>query len=158
MQGEGHGRDVGYEDTQERFGCGPRKHHLHSNRKESSPHCRHKSLPTCMPPTWCYSYIHLFFACVSICLCVCVQSLKYSFQTPDRLYLVTEYMRGGDLLFHLKREGVFTEGRTRFYGAEITLGIQHLHRLGVIHRKIAVGLVYNCFPVVLQNVGHSCRT
>ena len=71
----------------------------------------------------------------------CAQSLKYSFQTSDRLFLVTQYVRGGDLLFHLQREGVFTENRARFYGAEITLGVQHLHQLGVIHRSISVGIV-----------------
>ena len=68
-----------------------------------------------------------------------VQSLKYSFQTSDRLCLVTKYMRGGDLLFHLQRERVFTESRTRFYGAETILGVQHLHQLGIIHRRISVG-------------------
>ena len=44
-------------------------------------------------------------------------------------------------MFHLSREKVFSEKRTRFYGAEITLGIQYLHRLGIIHRHIKVPLV-----------------
>ena len=73
---------------------------------------------------------------------LCVQNLKYSFQTSDRLCLVTEYVRGGNLLFHLQREEIFTEGRTRFYGAEIILGVQHLHQLGVIHRNISVSCVF----------------
>ena len=53
---------------------------------------------------------------------------------------MTEYMRGGDLQFHLQRG--FTEDRARFYGAEITLGVHHLHKLGIIHRNISVGIVY----------------
>ena len=69
----------------------------------------------------------------------CAQSLKYSFQTSDRLCLVTQYVKGGDVHFHLQRVGCFTEDHTRFYGAEITLGVQHLHRLGIIHRIISVG-------------------
>ncbi|CAI8027219.1 RAC-gamma serine/threonine-protein kinase [Geodia barretti] len=64
------------------------------------------------------------------------QSLKYSFQTPDWLCLVTEYVRGGDLEFHLSRVGVFPEYLTRFYGAEIILGIQCLHSIGVVHRDM----------------------
>ncbi|CAI8038472.1 RAC-beta serine/threonine-protein kinase A [Geodia barretti] len=63
-------------------------------------------------------------------------SLKYSFQTPDRLCLVTEYVQGGDLFYHLSRERVFSEDRTRFYGAEIILGIQYLHSIGVVHRHM----------------------
>ena len=66
------------------------------------------------------------------------QSLKYSFQTPDWLCLVTEYVRGGDLEFHLSRVGVFPEYLTRFYGAEIILGIQCLHSIGVVHRDMKV--------------------
>ncbi|XP_063077442.1 RAC-alpha serine/threonine-protein kinase-like [Engraulis encrasicolus] len=45
--------------------------------------------------------------------------LKYSFQTHDRLCFVMEYANGGELFFHLSRERVFTEERSRFYGAEI---------------------------------------
>lgn len=63
-------------------------------------------------------------------------SLKYSFQTADRLCFVMEYVRGGELFFHLSRERVFSEDRTRFYGAEITLGIEYLHQLGVVYRDL----------------------
>lgn len=41
-------------------------------------------------------------------------SLKYSFQTNDRLCFVMEYVNGGELFFHLSRERVFSEERTRF--------------------------------------------
>ena len=54
---------------------------------------------------------------------------------------MTEYLRGGDLFFHLEQRGVFTEDHTRFYAAEITLGVQHLHQLGIIHRTISVGII-----------------
>lgn len=47
------------------------------------------------------------------------QSLKYSFQTADRLCLVMQYVNGGELFFHLSRDRIFSEDRTRFYGAEI---------------------------------------
>lgn len=63
-------------------------------------------------------------------------SLKYSFQTHDRLCFVMEYVNGGELFFHLSRERVFSEDRTRFYGAEITMAIQYLHKLGVIYRDL----------------------
>ena len=68
----------------------------------------------------------------------CLQSLKYSFQTHDRLCFVMEYVNGGELFFHLSRERVFSEERTRFYGAEITMAIGYLHELGVIYRDLKV--------------------
>ena len=49
-----------------------------------------------------------------------------------------EYANGGDLFFYLARDRVFGEERTRFYGAEITLAIQHLHKLGVVYHNLKV--------------------
>lgn len=48
-----------------------------------------------------------------------LQSLKYSFRTNERLCFVMQYVNGGDLYFHLRTDKVFSEERTRFYGAEI---------------------------------------
>ena len=50
-----------------------------------------------------------------------------------------EYVNGGELFFHLSRERVFSEERTRFYGAEISLAIQYLHKMGIVYRDLKVG-------------------
>lgn len=63
-------------------------------------------------------------------------TLKYSFTTVDRLCLVTEYVNGGELYFHLARERQFSEDRTRFYGAEIICAIDYLHRKAIIYRDL----------------------
>lgn len=52
-----------------------------------------------------------------------------------------EYVNGGELFFHLSRERVFSENRTRFYGAEITLAVEYLHNLGVVYRDLKVSAV-----------------
>lgn len=65
-----------------------------------------------------------------------IQSLKYSFQTNDRLCFVMEYVNGGELFFHLSRERVFSEDRTRFYGAEIISALAYLHSQGIIYRDL----------------------
>nr|QNL15267.1 RAC serine/threonine-protein kinase [Littorina littorea] len=62
--------------------------------------------------------------------------LKYSFQTPDRLCFVMEYVNGGELFFHLSRERVFTEERTRFYGAEIISALGYLHENNIVYRDL----------------------
>ncbi|XP_017772202.1 PREDICTED: RAC serine/threonine-protein kinase isoform X2 [Nicrophorus vespilloides] len=63
-------------------------------------------------------------------------SLKYSFQTNDRLCFVMEYVNGGELFFHLSRLRVFNEDRTRFYGAEIISALAYLHSQGIIYRDL----------------------
>ena len=68
--------------------------------------------------------------------------LKYSFTTVDRLCLVTEYVIGGELYFHLKRERQFTEDRTKFYGAEIISAIDYLHTKAIIYRYNNVVFIF----------------
>ncbi|XP_072302888.1 RAC-beta serine/threonine-protein kinase-like [Eucyclogobius newberryi] len=63
-------------------------------------------------------------------------TLKYAFQTHDRLCFVMEYTNGGELFFHLSRERVFTEDRARFYGAEIVSALEYLHSQDVVYRDL----------------------
>ncbi|OQR73948.1 RAC serine/threonine-protein kinase-like, partial [Tropilaelaps mercedesae] len=63
-------------------------------------------------------------------------ALKYSFQDAHRLFFVIEYVNGGELFFHLSRERVFGEEKTRFYGAEILLALEYLHAQGIIYRDL----------------------
>ncbi|GMI34984.1 hypothetical protein TeGR_g2243, partial [Tetraparma gracilis] len=62
--------------------------------------------------------------------------LHYSFQDDTNLYMVMEYMPGGDLMTLLMKEDVFTEAVTRFYMAEAAHAISSVHALGYIHRDI----------------------
>jgi len=62
--------------------------------------------------------------------------LHYSFQSPDKLYFVMEYINGGELFFHLQREKKFSEERVRFYSAEIAAALEYLHDHGVIYRAL----------------------
>lgn len=63
-------------------------------------------------------------------------SLKYSFQTVDRLCFVMQYVNGGELFFHLSRERIFSEDRTRFYGAEIISALGYLHSHEIVYRDL----------------------
>lgn len=62
--------------------------------------------------------------------------LKGSFQTKDLLCFVMEYVNGGELFFHLSKERKFSEPRTKFYVAEITMAISYLHERGIIYRDL----------------------
>lgn len=65
-----------------------------------------------------------------------IVGLKFSFQTPTDLYLVTDYMSGGELFWHLQKEGRFQEGRAKFYIAELILALQHLHHHDIVYRDL----------------------
>ncbi|KAI9436116.1 kinase-like domain-containing protein [Lactarius psammicola] len=65
-----------------------------------------------------------------------VVQLYYSFQDPLYLYLIMEFLPGGDLMTMLMKYDVFSEDVTRFYMAECTLAIDAVHNLGFIHRDI----------------------
>ncbi|KAF2000078.1 kinase-like protein [Amniculicola lignicola CBS 123094] len=65
-----------------------------------------------------------------------IVGLKFSFQTPTDLYLVTDYMSGGELFWHLQREGRFNEARAKFYIAELILALQHLHDHDIVYRDL----------------------
>ncbi|XP_050314218.1 ribosomal protein S6 kinase beta-2-like [Anthonomus grandis grandis] len=65
-----------------------------------------------------------------------IVQLNYAFQTGGKLYLVLEYLNGGELFTHLENEGIFMEECSAFYLAEITLALEHLHSLGIIYRDL----------------------
>ncbi|XP_044173705.1 ribosomal protein S6 kinase beta-1-like isoform X3 [Acropora millepora] len=65
-----------------------------------------------------------------------IVDLMYAFQTGGKLYLILEYLSGGELFMHLEREGIFMEDTACFYLAEIVLAMEHLHNQGIIYRDL----------------------
>ncbi|KAI9683828.1 MAG: Serine/threonine-protein kinase [Trizodia sp. TS-e1964] len=65
-----------------------------------------------------------------------VVKLYATFQDNIFLYMLMEFLPGGDLMTMLIKYEVFTEDITRFYMAQITLAIEAVHALGFIHRDI----------------------
>ncbi|KAF7467362.1 ribosomal protein S6 kinase alpha-1 [Marmota monax] len=59
-----------------------------------------------------------------------------AFQTEGKLYLILDFLRGGDLFTRLSKEVMFTEEDVKFYLAELALGLDHLHSLGIIYRDL----------------------
>ncbi|TVY25818.1 Serine/threonine-protein kinase [Lachnellula hyalina] len=65
-----------------------------------------------------------------------VVKLYTTFQDSDFLYMLMEFLPGGDLMTMLIKYEIFSEDITRFYIAEIVLAIEAVHKYGFIHRDI----------------------
>ncbi|XP_024361260.1 probable serine/threonine protein kinase IRE3 [Physcomitrium patens] len=60
----------------------------------------------------------------------------YSFTCSVNLYLVMEYLNGGDLFSLLRNLGCLEEEMARVYIAEIVLALEYLHGSGIVHRDL----------------------
>ena len=65
-----------------------------------------------------------------------IVSLKFTFQSPTKLYYGLEYAPGGELYFHLQRRGTFPKKDVCLYMAEIALALDYLHQHNIIYRDI----------------------
>ena len=65
-----------------------------------------------------------------------IVGLKYSFQDEKYLYLVMEFLAGGDLMTLLMRKDILSEEESRFYIAETILAVESVHKLNYIHRAL----------------------
>ena len=65
-----------------------------------------------------------------------IVELKASFQEGDYLYLIMEYLPGGDLMNLIIKKDILSEDEARFYISELILAIESIHKLDCIHRDI----------------------
>mmetsp|Transcript_22847 Transcript_22847/g.45946 ORF Transcript_22847/g.45946 Transcript_22847/m.45946 type:complete len:401 (-) Transcript_22847:675-1877(-) len=68
--------------------------------------------------------------------CPFLVHLAFAFQTPDKLYMVLDFMAGGELFFWLKKDRKFSENRCRLYTAEITAALDALHSADIVYRDL----------------------
>lgn len=72
-----------------------------------------------------------------------IVKLYYSFQDDEYLYLIMEYLPGGDMMTLLMRKDTLTEDEAKFYIAETVLAIESIHKHNYIHRyRVTVPLFF----------------
>lgn len=62
--------------------------------------------------------------------------LVYAFQSTEKLYMVMDFINGGELFFHLKKLKRFPEDLVKLYAAELFLSLDHLHKHNVVFRDL----------------------
>ena len=70
--------------------------------------------------------------------CPFIVNIKSAFQDESKLYIVSEFLQGGDLFFHLheKKYTVFPENKARFYIMELVIALDFLHKNNMIYRDL----------------------
>ena len=68
--------------------------------------------------------------------CPFIVSIKFAFQDEYKLYIITEFMQGGEMFFHLHKEKKFSNEKAKFYIIEIILAIEFLHKNNMLYRDL----------------------
>ena len=68
--------------------------------------------------------------------CEFILSLSFFFQTNERIYYLTPFIKGGDLYHKLKTDKFFKEDLVKFYAAQIAVALEYLHDLGIVYRDL----------------------
>jgi serine/threonine protein kinase len=64
-----------------------------------------------------------------------IVKLRYAFHNKQKLYIITKFLPGGELFFHLSRVERFNEASAKFYASQIVLALEHLHKLNIVYRE-----------------------
>ena len=65
-----------------------------------------------------------------------IVNMHFAFQDKENLYLVMDFLSGGDLRFHISRHKKFSEEQTRFFICGLILSLEYIHSNNIIHRDI----------------------
>lgn len=81
-----------------------------------------------------------------------IVKLYYAFQDNSRLYFITDFMQGGELFFHLRKNSNYQESDVIFYSSEILCAIEYMHKTNCMYRDLKPE------NILIDKYGHICIT
>lgn len=60
----------------------------------------------------------------------------HAFQDRENLYLIMDYLNGGDLRYHIGCKGKFNQAESKFFVANILISLEYIHSKRIIHRDL----------------------
>ena len=63
-------------------------------------------------------------------------TLNYHFKDNSNLYMILQYIPGGEMFSHLRKMGRFPESQSKFYACQIVLAFEYLHFLDIVYRDL----------------------
>jgi len=63
-------------------------------------------------------------------------NMHFAFQDKDNLYIIMDYLTGGDLRYHICKHRKFSETQSKFFIACILLSLEYIHANNIIHRDL----------------------
>ena len=85
-----------------------------------------KSISSTLLEKQILSYLHYPF----------LANLNFSFQDKEYLYLVLDYLPGGDLRYYINKGIIFSETQIKFFISNIILSLDYIHSMNIIHRDV----------------------
>lgn len=82
-----------------------------------------------------------------------------AFTSVDKIYLVLEYVSGGELFSVLEKRGAISENKARFYACQILLAIDYLHSIGIAYRDLKLEniLLRESGDIIMTDYGFAKR-
>jgi len=77
-----------------------------------------------------------------------IVKMRYAFQTKKKLFFIFDYIKGGELFYHLSQCQYFEEERARFYAAELLATLEFIHSKNIIYRDLKPE------NIMLDDTGH----
>ena len=63
-------------------------------------------------------------------------NLEFAFQTKEKIFFIMNFIRGGEMFTHLRKNKRFPESRAKFYAAQVFMALNYLHKLGYVYRDL----------------------
>lgn len=79
-----------------------------------------------------------------------ILTISFFYQTPQRIYFICTFVKGGDLFHKLKEDGFLKEELVKFYVAQIAVALQLSHDMVIVYRDLKPEMAKLNYVILVQ--------